>query len=126
VIRALREWGPAVAWAAVLFAVSARPTIPVDMAGGWDKVAHFGAYFVLGLLLARTGRRRVLLLLLGWAYALSDEVHQSFVPGRDADPADWLADAFGVLVGLLIHHRVRRGRVQERAASSPRPEPFST
>ena len=33
------------------------------------------------------------------AYAASDEWHQSFVPGRSPDAADWFADAVGALAG---------------------------
>ena len=34
-------------------------------------------------------------------YAISDEFHQSFVPGRNADPWDVLADFVGVAIGLM-------------------------
>ena len=34
------------------------------------------------------------------AYAISDEVHQWFVPGRQSDPIDVLLDATGAAVGL--------------------------
>lgn len=112
--RGLRAWGPAALWAALLFAVSARPTLPVEMQSGLDKVAHFGAYFVLGLLLARgralTGAAHFWPPLLGLAYALSDEFHQSFVPGRTAELGDWIADALGVLVASALYHRMRTGR----------------
>jgi VanZ family protein len=61
-------------------------------------------YAVFGWLLSRSfgalvpNRRRVvfLVLLLGTAYAASDELHQKFVPGRCADGFDFLADAFGL------------------------------
>ncbi len=39
------------------------------------------------------------------AYAASDEVHQSFVPGRDANIMDWLADAVGILIPGYIYGR---------------------
>ena len=46
--------------------------------------------------------RHTVLLAVGWAYAVLDEWHQSFVPGRNPDIADWLADAAGVAVGYTI------------------------
>lgn len=108
--RGLRAWLPAAAWAALIFAVSARPSVPVDLGGGLDKVAHFGAYLVLGGLLARAVVSRGSGILLGWAYAASDEIHQTFVPGRTFEIADWVADALGVLVGVfLFHWWCRRG-----------------
>jgi VanZ family protein len=44
------------------------------------------------------------------AYGAIDEVHQSFVPGRNADPIDALADATGALVIVLAVWLVGRGR----------------
>jgi VanZ family protein len=38
----------------------------------------------------------------GTLYGLTDEYHQSFVPGRTADWKDAVADASGVLLGILI------------------------
>lgn len=39
------------------------------------------------------------------AYAASDEVHQSFVPGRDMSIMDWLADAVGILISAYVYGR---------------------
>lgn len=38
-------------------------------------------------------------------YAASDEMHQSFIPGRDANIMDWLADAAGILIPGYIYVR---------------------
>ena len=121
----LRAWGPAVLWAAVIFAASSRPTLPVDLELGLDKVAHFGAYAVLGLALGRACRLGgwpwAAALALGLAYGALDELHQSFVPGREADAADWLADALGTGAGLSLYHRwrrVRSGRARRRAGAA--------
>lgn len=35
-------------------------------------------------------------------YAIVDEVHQSFTPGRSADAADWVADTVGAVVGSMV------------------------
>jgi VanZ like family len=114
VTGAVRAWTPALLWAAVLFAFSSRSTLPTDLGGGLDNVAHFGAYAILGLLLGRGGvLSRLALawpLLIGWAYAASDEIHQAFVPGRSPEAADWLADALGVAAGCIVMFRLRSGR----------------
>jgi VanZ family protein len=76
----------------------------------WDKLAHLAWYAVLaGLLLLGLGRRAWLwvlagtLLLAGW-----DEWHQFALPGRSPGIDDWLADALGVLAGIVISHAIGR------------------
>ncbi len=38
------------------------------------------------------------------AYAASDEVHQGFVPGREASIMDWLADSVGILISSYVYY----------------------
>lgn len=94
--------------------MSARTSLPVDLSRGLDKVAHFSAYLVLGFLLAQgTSYLRLpgwIAIALGLFYGFLDEVHQSRVPGRHADLADWFADATGTLVGVLLFIFVWRSR----------------
>ena len=77
------------------------------------KTAHFIEYFILGVLLTGAflqpehGRSRIRLQELraweaGTVYAVSDELHQLFVPGRACMPADVMLDSAGVLAGALI------------------------
>ena len=77
------------------------------------KTAHFLEYFFLGVLLAGAslqpehGRDRIRLQGLraweaGTVYAVSDELHQLFVPGRACMPADVMLDSAGVLAGTLF------------------------
>ncbi len=70
------------------------------------KCAHFSSYLILGLLvvnaLTRSGisgiKTAVLICII---YAISDEVHQMFVPGRGPGVTDVLIDSAGALVGIL-------------------------
>ena len=48
--------------------------------------------------------------LIGTAYAVTDEFHQYFVPGRSCEVRDMLIDSCGVLVGVLIVARFVRLR----------------
>lgn len=69
--------------------------------------AHFSEYAVLGGLLLLAFRQFGLMMrwlpwLIGALYAVLDEWHQSYRPGRVCDPADILLDAFGVLCGILL------------------------
>ena len=79
----------------------AGPDIP-----GFDKIVHFSVYGLLATLVCRQGR--------GWraagwslvvvsAYGASDEWHQSFVPGRATELADWIADTTGAAVGVALY-----------------------
>ncbi len=99
-------------WAAVIFVASSLPKGgPVPLPGaGIDKPVHGLVYGVLGALLCLTARsrgsvpRRAALwgALLGLAYGVSDELHQTFTPGRTASAADVLADVIGATLGALL------------------------
>jgi VanZ family protein len=110
----LRSWLPVLAWAAVIFALSAVPDLGTGL-GGWDlvlrKIAHATEYAVLGALLARATARPGLAFGLGLLYAISDEVHQEFVPGRHGSPIDVAIDAVGVAVGIALWHSARARRL---------------
>ena len=100
----LARWLPVVLWAAVIFAFSSVPDLGTGL-GGWDlvlrKLAHTVEYAILGALLLRALGRELPALLVGVAYAASDELHQHFVPGRRGAPLDVLIDAVGVALGIL-------------------------
>ena len=74
------------------------------------KSAHFIAYAVLGFLSANffgsliDDDCQVLIFsfLSGLCYAVSDELHQAFVPGRSAMFTDVLIDGAGIIVGILL------------------------
>ena len=91
------------------------------------KTAHFLEYLILGFSLCLTvedyrppGRRedkpgaRTGKMFLPWAigafYAVTDEFHQLFVPGRSCQASDVVIDACGVAVGVAIAGLIR-GRV---------------
>ena len=46
-------------------------------------------------------------------YAVTDEFHQSFVPGRMCDPADWLTDTLGAMLGAAVAAIALRGPGEE-------------
>jgi VanZ family protein len=105
------KWAPVMAWAALIFVLSSIPDLGTGL-GGWDlvlrKIAHAAEFAVLGFLLLRAVRGPQVALGLGIAYAVSDEIHQHFVPGRLGSPIDVLIDSAGVLAGVLAWRRVRR------------------
>lgn len=105
---------PAIGYSAFIFimsALSAPPTPTFDLSWG-DKVTHAGAYGLMTLftfratrwLLAGRGLRVQMLTAAGYAmlFGASDEIHQAFVPNRQCDLMDWIADATGALLALLF------------------------
>jgi VanZ family protein len=115
--RSLLAYLPAAAWAVVIaLAAGATQLPPMPRVDHFDKVLHFGAYFVLGALLGGgwvvAGRRpgRGWLLLLALLLGASDEVRQAGMDHRSGDAADWLADAAGATAGLVLATRLLRNR----------------
>ena len=106
--RVVSLWLPVVAWAALIFALSSIPDLGTGL-GTWDlalrKIAHACEYAILGALLLRALRRPGAAVLIGIAYAASDEFHQSFVAGRHGAPLDVVIDAVGVVVGVALAGR---------------------
>ena len=124
------RWIAVAAWMGLIFFLSGQSRLP-DLSGGWPEIqdigGHFAAYAVLALLLrwalsgagvARPGRWAFMLTLL---YGLSDEFHQSFVPGRHPDPFDVLTDAAGAaaaLACLWLYARKRSAGSREHPAAA--------
>jgi VanZ family protein len=81
-----------------------------------DKLIHFIVFGVLGVMIYRSFEhaKNVLIrmhayklsILLAMLYGVLDEVHQYFVPGRDASIADWIADLLGAIIFLLIYRKI--------------------
>ena len=75
------------------------------------KCAHFLAYLVLGIIVLFAMRRIGLMgkqgigftLLLCISYAITDELHQAFVPGRTPKLLDVLIDSSGASLGISIY-----------------------
>ncbi len=74
-----------------------------------DKAMHLAEYAPLGWLSLKAFMPltpAAFLASIGFsiAYAASDEVHQSFVPGREASIMDWAEDAAGILISGYIYY----------------------
>lgn len=69
----------------------------------WDKLVHFGVFSTLTVALRLSLPKLPVSIIIGLALsiALADELHQFFVPQRQPDWDDGLADAVGVLCGLI-------------------------
>ncbi|MFQ5536660.1 MAG: VanZ family protein [Gemmatimonadota bacterium] len=128
-IHRLTAWGPAAAWAAVLFFLSAIPDTGLPSLRVNDKLIHVVLYLIWGGTLA-WGRLRnrgrpgsIVLLGLGILYAAGDEIHQAFVPGRDPSLGDLGADAVGLILGYgLTIAFLRRAGWGSFTGAGPFPE----
>lgn len=75
------------------------------------KTAHFTEYLILGILVlqllsdyTKINKKMLLVsLIICYLYAVSDEVHQIFIPGRTAKVLDTFIDGAGSLVGIVIY-----------------------
>jgi VanZ family protein len=94
---------------AAIFYVSSIPDIPVTE--GMAVSGHSLGYFVLAVLVVRAlagglprrigVRVAAVAMIVTVAYAVSDEVHQSFVPGREASAYDVVVDTVGALAATM-------------------------
>lgn len=114
----LNKWGPPIAWAGVIFTFSSIPTLPKVEIIWWDfilkKSAHVIEYAILYFLLFRAFgyKHKLLVLFICIFYALSDEFHQSFVPGRTSKLSDVGFDTVGMLLSRLIVSNHQRKKSQ--------------
>jgi VanZ family protein len=110
VSRGVTLWLPVVAWAALIFTLSSIPNLSTAEGTVGDVLsygAHATEYAIFGVLLARAVDARLLAWAAGVAYAVTDEIHQSFVPGRQTSAFDLLVDAVGLAVGIALYERAR-------------------
>jgi VanZ family protein len=112
----------AMAWMAVIVLFSSQPgdrlgpdSIPLDVLKKIGHCVEFGVLAVLYLYVLKGGRpvgeagMRVFLpsFLLVVLFAITDEYHQSFTPGRHSSVVDVFIDSCGAIVFLGLLHRVK-------------------
>ena len=90
------------------------------------KNAHFMIYLVLGVLAlnavkkgpARGHRSAMYAVIICVLYAISDELHQLFVPGRSGEAKDVFIDSAGAIAGigisLLMNKLFNRKKLRKR------------
>jgi VanZ family protein len=126
----IRYQVPVIAWAIVIFISSSIPSesIPNIKVPGFDKLVHFGIFFVFAALTHRAIKhqssfpfiaRHDIVFTIGFTalYGLLDEIHQVFVPGRNPSVMDLMADALGacLYIGVAQLLKVYRAKGGDRA-----------
>lgn len=107
--KIVKFWLPVIVWAGIIFTFSSLPTVETSKFYLWDflfkKSAHLVEYAILATLMHRgllnsgvEGKKAIWLsVLIPFLYAISDEYHQSFVPGRGPAVRDVIIDTFGAI-----------------------------
>ena len=80
------------------------------------KGTYFGVYLVLGILVTNAlissnkflHNLILMALIICVLYAISDEIHQLFIPGRSGEVRDVLIDSTGALVGILLINIIKK------------------
>ncbi len=114
-VKKLGRWLLVLLWMGLIFYLSAQPDLPHYPEGVVDlvikKVGHMAQYGILAALAwwawprgAKAGLEHVFLcaFVLSGFYAISDEVHQSLVPGRNGRLLDVGFDLLGAALALLL------------------------
>jgi VanZ family protein len=115
--RNLYYWLPALSWMGVIFYMSSRTGVPGP---SWLSIpGHLVEYAVLALLyrwaLIKTTAlsptaSAYLAVALAVVYGITDEWHQSFVPGRVPDPLDVVVDFLGAATAVFIAGRIEKSK----------------
>lgn len=109
---------PAVPWLAALVAVAmiggllrlGETSLAVGLIPSpWDKLAHALTFGTIALSLWLAARQRWLGACVGIAFAIAvyDEWRQLYLPGREADLLDLLANTAGIALAALLAIRLR-------------------
>jgi len=114
-VRAALPFAAPLVLMALIYAFSAMPSDGTDhgpLMLVLRKLTHFSEYFALTLLWwwalsTQIGGRRALPIAVAIAigYAITDEIHQTFVDGRVGTPVDVLIDSAGVLTAAWLLRR---------------------
>jgi VanZ family protein len=114
--RAVIYWLITIGYMGTIFYVSSRHNVKLpEIARNIDKVAHMLAYIPLAYLLCMSFRDSgmkkyafIAAFAIASIYGITDELHQSMVPGRDATVGDVAADAVGAFIGSVAASSIKR------------------
>ncbi len=120
----MARWGPAGLAMVTIFLFSARPSTELPDLGHWDyfvkKGGHLLGYALLALAYWRglnlEPGKRWFAWGLAICYAITDELHQGFVPGRHPSLFDILFfDNLGAVLGLVLWESIHAARMRQQA-----------
>ncbi|MFQ3675143.1 MAG: VanZ family protein [Endomicrobiia bacterium] len=114
-------WLPVILWSSVIFFWSSIPYLKISVLEFWDivlrKLAHITEFAILTFLYYRAINKNnepqkfmnhFWPIFLTLVFAITDEIHQHFVPGRVCSWKDVLIDSVGILVGSFVYLKTRK------------------
>jgi VanZ family protein len=109
----MRRFLPPLLLMALIFFFSAQPDLNSGL-GVWDtigrKFVHAAIYGTLWFLWWRALGRTWPAVAITFAYAITDEFHQTFIPGRHGTPVDVAIDMVGVAIAVAVARRYSQPR----------------
>lgn len=116
-LKKILRWIPALCIFGCNWYLSSQETIE-QMPTFWnaDKLVHcicfaglaFWVAFALGTKLPAQWRIALPVIIVS-VWGITDEIHQSFTPGREPSVFDWCADTIGAVIGSLVFFYLCKG-----------------
>ena len=116
--RLFSHWNlPAWLWGVFILVMTSYPKVEIPQTAfmPMDKILHAGVYFIFAVLVSRALTRYqkadlkqhiLISTLITVGFALFDEIHQIFIPGRVGDIADAAADIAGIIVAQIVFVKI--------------------
>ncbi|MFH1478631.1 MAG: VanZ family protein [Candidatus Omnitrophota bacterium] len=109
-----KYWAPLYMYAGLIFYLSSlTKVLPEVDIPSFDKVLHIVEYAIFSILALRAFRNskrefvlknlKLVAITISILYGMSDEFHQSFVPGRQCSIWDMLFDGIGSTIGVIFY-----------------------
>ena len=110
-VKKLIKFIPSILWMIVIFYFSSKQTTDI---GGTNQTSrflilksfHLIEYAFLAFLLFYALLKKKLVIIIAYLYSISDEIHQSFIPGRTSRFRDTLIDLIGIFIGVFIFNKI--------------------
>ncbi len=110
-------WIPVILWSGFIFFWSSIPYLKIPVLGFWDfvfrKIAHMTEFAILAFLYFRAfnynkkTKNFFWPMFISFIFAVLDEFHQHFVPGRYANLYDVLIDFLGIVAGSFLYNYIK-------------------
>ena len=106
---------PSLLWMIVIYYLSSRATPELGSTATTSfliyKSFHLIEYAILAILLFFALKKVKLSIMIGYLYAMSDELHQTTISGRTGCIRDTLIDLIGIIIGIILITQIKRKKI---------------